>query len=115
MTTDNIVTATTTTDGAVVGSALARALADELVALTGSLSELACDLGSDAGTLRRHMVSLQSIDRITQTQLAIAEILRSGKSAAACIDAVTLETLAGSLKANYTAQLEKAASVDASP
>lgn len=93
-----------------VEPALARALADELVALTGSLSELAYDLGSDAETLRRHMASLQAIDRITQTQLAIADILRSDDPAAARIDAVTLESLAASLRAGHAAHGETAAS-----
>ncbi|WP_294235882.1 hypothetical protein [uncultured Sphingomonas sp.] len=78
--------------------ALARALADELVDLTRSLADLAYELGSDPGTLRRHMVSIQSIDRITQAQLAIAEILRSDAPVANRIDGVTLETLADSLR-----------------
>ena len=56
---------------------LAHALADELVELTRSLADLAYELGSDPDTLRRHMVSIQAVDRITQSQLAIADILRS--------------------------------------
>lgn len=85
-------------DATGVGPALAQALADEMVALTGVLSELAYDLGSDPDTLRRHMDSLQSIDRITQVQLALADVLRSGDTPAARIDAVTLESLAASLR-----------------
>lgn len=81
---------------------LAEALADELVALTSVLSDLAYDLGSNAETLRRHMTSLQAIDRITQTQLAIADILRSTETPAERISAVTLESLAASLEAGYT-------------
>ncbi|MGE7206018.1 hypothetical protein ACQKJZ_10115 [Sphingomonas sp. NPDC019816] len=77
---------------------LAHALADELVELTRSLAELAYDLGSDSDTLRRHMVSIQSVDRITQAQLAIADILRSDAPVAARIDGVTLETLADRLR-----------------
>ena len=77
---------------------LAHALADELVELTRSLADLAYDLGSDSDTLRRHMVSIQSVDRITQAQLAIADILRSGAPVAARINNVTLETLADRLR-----------------
>ncbi|WP_294248780.1 hypothetical protein [uncultured Sphingomonas sp.] len=78
--------------------ALARALADELVELTRSLADLAYELGSDPDTLRRHMVSIQAVDRITQSQLAIADILRSDAPVAARIDGVTLETLAERLR-----------------
>lgn len=78
--------------------ALAQALADELVELTHSLAELAYELGSDPDTLRRHMVSIQSVDRITQAQLAIADILRSDAPTANRIDGVTLETLADRLR-----------------
>ena len=78
--------------------ALAQALADELVELTHSLAEMAYELGSDPDTLRRHMVSIQSVDRITQAQLAIADILRSDAPTASRIDGVTLETLADRLR-----------------
>lgn len=77
---------------------LARALADELVDLTRSLADLAYELGSDPDTLRRHMVSIQDVDRITQSQLAIADILRSDAPVSARIDGVTLETLADRLR-----------------
>ncbi|WP_230483517.1 hypothetical protein [Sphingomonas sp. Leaf21] len=82
-----------------VDRALAHALADELVALTGALADLAYELGSEPETLRRHMVGIQSVDRITQVQLAVADILRSDAPAAARIDGVTLETLADRLRA----------------
>ncbi|APX64644.1 hypothetical protein NS355_15760 [Sphingomonas yabuuchiae] len=85
------------TEGA-MEPALARALADELVELTRSLADLAYELGSDPDTLRRHMVSIQAVDRITQSQLAIADILRSDAPVAARIDGVTLETLADRLR-----------------
>lgn len=81
-----------------VDRTLAHALAEELVELTRLLADLAYDLGSDPDTLRRHMVGIQSVDRITQAQLAIADILRSDAPSAARIDGVTLETLAGRLR-----------------
>ena len=81
-----------------IGPDLAQALAEELVDLTRSLAELAYNLGSDPDTLRRHMESIQSVDRITQAQLAIADILRSDAPIAARIDGVTLETLARRLR-----------------
>lgn len=71
--------------------ALAQALADELVALTSALSDLAYDLAADPDTLRRHMHSLQAVDRVTQTQLAIAELLRSTEPAEQALTAVTLD------------------------
>jgi hypothetical protein len=86
-----------------VEAPLALALADALVALTASLSDLAYDLGSDAETLRRHMASLQEIDRITQGQLAIADVLRSTEPVGDRLAAVTLEELAGTLRSRYDA------------
>lgn len=44
------------------------------------------------------MVSIQAVDRITQSQLAIADILRSDAPVSARIDGVTLETLADRLR-----------------
>lgn len=81
-----------------VDGTLARALADELVALTGKLSELAYDLGSEPDTLRRHMTSLQAIDLITQVQLAIADILRSKASPEERVAGVTLHEFSESLR-----------------
>jgi hypothetical protein len=69
-------------------------LADELVGLTVALSELAYELGSDPDTLRRHMSSLQAVDRITQTQLAVADMLRSTAPIAERVAEVTLEDMA---------------------
>ncbi|USU03959.1 hypothetical protein NF699_12895 [Sphingomonadaceae bacterium OTU29LAMAA1] len=77
--------------------AMAYALADELVGLTGLLAELAFDLASDSETLRRHMHSLQVIDRITQAQLAIADVLRSTDPIDRRLETVTLEDLGRSL------------------
>ncbi len=77
--------------------AMAYALADELVGLTGLLAELAFDLASDSETLRRHMHSLQVIDRITQAQLAIADVLRSTDPIDRRLETVTLEDLGLSL------------------
>lgn len=76
-----------------VEPALAHALADGLVELTQVLSDLAFDLGSDADTLRRHMHSLQAVDRITQTQLAIADVLRSAATSEERIAGITLHSL----------------------
>lgn len=72
---------------------LHHALADELVALTHILSNLAYDLGSNPTTLRAHMESLQAIDRLNQTQLAIADVLRSGETVDRRVRAITLEEL----------------------
>ncbi len=77
--------------------AMAYAMADELVGLTGLLAELAFDLASDSETLRRHMHSLQVIDRITQAQLAIADVLRSTDPIDRRLETVTLEDLGRSL------------------
>lgn len=82
------------------GVPLAAALADELVRASTMLADLAYDLGSDEVTLRRHLASLQQIDRVTQMQLAIADVLRSqadgdGEAALAC---VTLEEMGERLR-----------------
>jgi hypothetical protein len=74
--------------------ALARALADELVDLTRSLADLAYELAADPATLRRHMHSLQAVDRVTQTQLAVAELLRATGPIERRLAAVTLEDMA---------------------
>lgn len=77
---------------------LAAALAAELVRLSVDLADLAYDLGGDPETLRRHMGSLQAIDRITQTQLGIADVLRARGSVADRLDGVTLEDMADRLR-----------------
>lgn len=82
-------------------AALARALAEELVAITTQLSDLAFDLASDADTLRRHMRELQAVDRITQAQLAVADILRSTAPEEDRLAAVTLEEVATSLRQRW--------------
>jgi hypothetical protein len=71
------------------GVALGRALADELVLASQLLADLAYELGSDETTLRRHLSSLQKLDRVTQMQLAVAELLRGDVG----IDAITLEDM----------------------
>jgi len=76
-----------------VEPALAHALADELVELTSLLADLAFDLAADPDTLRRHMHSLQDVDRITQVQLAIADVLRSHAPVEKRLQAVTLDDL----------------------
>lgn len=87
----------------VVDPPLALALADEMVALTGGLADLAYDLGSEPETLRRHMASLQAIDEITQRQIALADVLRSGAAVADRFAALTLDALGESLSARYRA------------
>jgi hypothetical protein len=77
---------------------LAQALAAELVLASSMLADLAYDLGSDGDTLRRHMASLQRIDHITQMQLAIAELLRTGDGDGD-IGQVTLQDMADRLRA----------------
>ncbi len=72
---------------------LAMALADELILASQRLGDLAYDLASDEITLRRHLTSLQEVDRVTQMQLAIAELLRAGPDAPAAINAVTLDEM----------------------
>lgn len=80
-----------------VTASLAAALADELVALTVQLSDLAYDLGQYPDTLRRHMTSIQAIDRITQAQLAIADVLRSDETIDDRLSHITLAGLSSSI------------------
>lgn len=79
--------------------ATAHALADELVGLTALLANLAYDLARNPDTLRHHMHSLQSVDRITQAQLAIADLLRSSAPIEDALRSVTLEDLGVSVRA----------------
>ncbi len=78
---------------------LAEALAEELVLASRMLNDLAYDLGSDEGTLRLHMASLQKVDHITQIQLAVADLLRNWEETEACLAGVTLEGMADRLRA----------------
>ena len=87
-----------------IDAALAMALADEMVALTVRLSELAYDLGSAPETLRRHMASLQAVDEITQCQLAIADVLRSDAPVEERLADITLEVLGRDLRQSYQAR-----------
>ena len=80
-----------------VEPALASALADELVAMTALLSDLACELGNHPETLRRHMAGLQAIDLIAQTQSAIADVLRATTPSEGRLAAIPVEALATSL------------------
>ena len=80
-----------------VEPALASALADELIAVTGLLSDLAFELGSDPETLRRHITGLQVIDLIAQKQVAIADVLRATTAVEGRLAAIPIEALATSL------------------
>lgn len=90
--------------------ALAHALADELVLLSRDLGRLAAELGSDAATLRRHMNSLQSIDRITQVHDALATVLRGGGTSEERLAALLLEDLHGRLRDRLAAHRNGAVS-----
>jgi hypothetical protein len=93
-------------DPYVIDGALAAVLAEELVALTGQLSDLAYDLGSNPETLRAHMSSIQLVDVITQAQIAIADILRSDAPVEDRIAAVTLEALGQRIGDGYRKRLD---------
>jgi hypothetical protein len=82
--------------------ALTNALAAELVALTGLLDDLAYGLARDPAILRDHMESLQAVDRITQTQCAIAAMLTGEGSVEDRLAAVPLEALQASLRQRLT-------------
>ena len=93
-------------DPGVIDTALAEVLAEELVALTGMLSDLAYDLGTNPETLRAHMSSIQLVDAITQAQIAIADILRSREPVGDRIAAVTLESLGQRIGDSYRKRLQ---------
>ena len=84
---------------------LALALADALTTMTGTLAELASDLGGSPDTLRRHMASIQSVDLTTQGLHAIAGVLRSELPARERLEGVTLEALAAQLRLDYESYL----------
>jgi hypothetical protein len=94
-------------------TALALALADELVDLTRLLDDLILDLVAHPETVRRHMHSLQAVDRVTQTQLAIAALLRAGDAIDEAVAAVPLGEMAARVRARlaeHRAQSAPAAS-----
>lgn len=76
----------------------ALAVADELVALTRALADLAFDLADDPEVARRHIEALQAIDLVTQVHVALAELLRSTAPLGRRIDAVTVQALADRLR-----------------
>lgn len=80
-----------------VEPALASALADELIGVTALLSDLARDLGDHPETLRRHMNSLQAVDLIAQTHIAIAGVLRATATVEVRLAAIPIDALATSL------------------
>ncbi|WP_183985134.1 hypothetical protein [Sphingomonas jinjuensis] len=95
-----------TPDPSVIDGVLAAVLAEELVALTGQLSDLAYDLGSNPETLRAHMSSIQLVDVITQAQIAIADILRSDAPIEDRIASITLEALGQRIGDGYRKRLD---------
>lgn len=74
--------------------ALNRAIADEMSALADRLCKLACVLASDPAVVTQHMDELQSIDLMTQTQRALADLLRQDDAPADRIARIPVEALA---------------------
>lgn len=56
---------------------LLQKIADELEQMRGETEALGADLCSDADVVMRHLNALQCLDRLAQTQLALAKILRA--------------------------------------
>lgn len=81
---------------------LGQAIAVELMKASHLLDELTYDLGSDPDTLRKHMASLQQIDRVTQIQVAAANLLRSTGTIEQGIGEITLEDVQARLRAATT-------------
>ncbi|WP_267419172.1 hypothetical protein [Sphingomonas sp. GC_Shp_1] len=81
--------------------AMAMALADELVAITAKLADMAYELGADPATLRRHMHTLQQVDEITQVQLIIADLLRTEDLGGCHLSRVGISDLAQRLQCSY--------------
>lgn len=90
-------------DALLASASFANALAEELVIASRLLGDLAYDLGSDEATLRRHMTSIQAIDRITQMQLAIADLLRARRFDADALAALPLQEMVDRLMNVLTA------------
>lgn len=88
------------TPGSVTGieAAWGHALADELAELTALLSDLANDLTADPATVRRHMHSLQAVDRVIQGQIAITGFLRAQDAPDHALTLATLGDMVDRLK-----------------
>lgn len=79
-------------------AALHHAIADEMSDLADRLCKLACVLASDPDLVTRHMDDLQSIDLMTQTQRALADLLRRADAPADRIARIPVEALAARLE-----------------
>ena len=76
---------------------LHAALAEELRIASRLLNDLAYELACDNAVIRKHVESLQNIDRVTQMQLSVASILDSGHTDAAQVF-IGLEDMADRLR-----------------
>ncbi|MBV7257150.1 hypothetical protein KCG44_10190 [Pacificimonas sp. WHA3] len=77
---------------------LPEALADELGIASRLLADLAYDLGADEETLRRHLVSIQKIDQVTQMLLIVADLLKTLEEPEQSLESVTLADMAERLR-----------------
>ena len=73
------------------------ALAEELRIASRLLNDLAYELACDDAVIRKHVESLQNIDRVTQMQLSVASVLDSGHTDAAQVF-IGLEDMADRLR-----------------
>ena len=76
---------------------LHAALAEELRIASRLLNDLAYELACDDAVIRKHVESLQNIDRVTQMQLSVASVLDSGHTDAAQVF-IGLEDMADRLR-----------------
>lgn len=83
-----------------------HAIAEEMSALADRLCKLACVLASDPALAMRHMDELQSIDLMTQTQRALADVLRQDDAPLDRIARIPVEALAARLGTRLAAERE---------
>ncbi len=76
-----------------------RAIADEMSELADHLCKLACVLASDPELIVNYLDDLQAIDLMTQTQRALADLLREPGAPDAKIGQVRVQALADRLAA----------------
>jgi hypothetical protein len=88
---------------------LHHAIADEMSDLADRLCKLACVLAQDPQVALRHIDDLQSIDLMTQTQRALADLLRQDDLPVDRVGRIPVEALAMRLLGRIECEQDRAA------
>lgn len=90
-------------------AAFVRAVADEMSDLADRLCKLACVLARDPDLIVNYLDDLQAIDLMTQTQRALADVLREPGEPNSRINRIPVQALADRLAARIDTRQDQAA------